>query len=299
MKNMLVPLDGSPLSQTVLPAVVALSRGGGYAVRLLSVWEVLPEELADVGEAHAYELREQGMRYFRTYLGNVADGLRQKGVEVEIEVRSGHPAAEILALVAETGPDLVAMASRGRGARSGPRGSVADKVLRGSLVPVLVLGPRLLEACPTELRLERVIVPLDGSTESEAALPLAVELANGVGATVSLLRVVTPILGRTWAEMAGEYPTQLDRRRAMDALRYLKAVQARFPDTVRAVHVRCGFPRDELPRFVQRRGFDLVVMASRSRYSPGRWTLGGVAEVMMEGAAPVLLVPPFPITERR
>ena len=74
MKTMLVPLDGSPRSETVLPIVVALAGGGGYRVTLFSVWEALPREAADVGEGHVRELREQGIKSFLAYLRNVAEG---------------------------------------------------------------------------------------------------------------------------------------------------------------------------------------------------------------------------------
>ena len=199
MKTMLVPLDGSPLSETVLPVVTALAGSGRYSVTLLSVWEVLPEEVKLVGEHHVWKLREKGMKYFRAYLRNIAETLTKQGIEVTTEVRSGHPAAEILAAGGALNPDVVAMASKGCGGEEtyGRRGSVAEKILHASALPVLVLGPRLMEAgLPTEVGVSSILVPLDGSSASEAALPTAVEIAGETGAQVSLLRVVPPIPGR-------------------------------------------------------------------------------------------------------
>lgn len=295
MKTMLVPLDGSSLSETVLPVAMAIAGGAGYQVALLSVWEALPEELEAIGEEHVRELRDHGLKYFRTYLGNIGEVLRQKGIETITEVRAGHPAAEILGAAVELEADMIAMATHARqGVSYGRRGSVADKVLRGSTIPILVLGPRSLESWPpSEVRIRSLLVPLDGSSESESALPLAVELARQLSAKVSLLRVAPQLLGRYEVGLPESLPPEVDKRRERAVSRYLKGVQGRFPEVISDVHVERGLPRQVIPSFIERHGYDLVVMASRSRYGWGRWSLGSVADAVIEGPAPVILVPPF------
>ncbi|MCH7576723.1 MAG: universal stress protein [Chloroflexi bacterium] len=295
MKTMLVPLDGSPLSETVLPVVTALAGSGKYRVTLLSIWEVLPEEVQLVGERHVRKLREQGMKCFRAYLANIAETLAKQGIEVTTEVRSGHPAAEILAVSGALKPDVVAMASKGCGGEEtyGRRGSVAEKILHASALPVLVLGPRLLESWPpTEVGVSSILVPLDGSAASEAALPTAVEIASETGAQVSLLRVVPPIPTHALVGPSEAYSPKIDERRQQAALDYLKDVQRHFPEILREVFVERGRPRQEIRRFIEQQGIDLVVMASRSRYDSQQWRLGGVADAVIESKAPVLLVPP-------
>jgi nucleotide-binding universal stress UspA family protein len=292
---MLVPLDGSPLSETVLPYAIALAGGGEYRVTLLSVWEVMPEEMEVVGNEHARVLRSEGMQYFRAYLGNIAESVAQEGIEVAVEVRAGHAAVQILAAIGELEADMVALASKGSGGEeSSRRGSVADKVLRASSVPILVLGPRLLEAWPaTKASLNSIVVPLDGTAEPEAALFLAVDLAKEAGARVSLLRVLPPLLGQTPTGMPETYPPEIHERVRQTANRYLKELRDRFPETVKEVHVMYGHPRQEIPRFIEREGSDLVVMTSHSRHGAGRWSLGGVADAVIEGTAPVVLASPL------
>jgi nucleotide-binding universal stress UspA family protein len=295
MKTMLVPLDGSPLSEMVLPIVTALAGGGRYSVTLLSVWEVLPGEVANVGERHVRELRKQGMGCFRAYLGSIAETLAKQGIEVNTEVCSGHPAAEILAASGTLKPDIVAMASKGRGGEEtyGRRGSVAEKILHASALPVLVLGPHLLESWPTtEVGVNSILVPLDGSGASEAALPKAVEIAGETGAQVSLLWVVPPIPTHALVGSSEAYSPKIDERRQRAALDYLKDVQRHYPEILRGVFVERGQPRQEIRRFIEQQGIDLVVMASRSRYDSQQWRLGGVADAVIESKAPVLLVPP-------
>ncbi len=181
MKTILVPLDGSTSSETVLPVVIALAGGGAYRVTLFSVWEALPQEVA--GEGHVRELREQGMKSVRAYLRNVAETLANRGIEVTTEVCSGRPAAEILAAGGALKPDLVAMASNGRG-------GVADSVVRSSQVPVLVLGPRTLEARSLGERHVSSTRALPGySAGSEAAIPVAMEMAREAGTHGALLTI--------------------------------------------------------------------------------------------------------------
>jgi nucleotide-binding universal stress UspA family protein len=190
MKTILVPLDGSPRSETVLPLVVALAGGGEYRVTLLSVWEVLPEEVANMGERRARELREHGVNSLRAHLASVAETLARRGIEVTTEVCSGHPAAEILVAMRELQADVIAMASRGRG-------GVADRVARASRAPVLVLGPRLLEVWPpreVQVKVSSTLVFLEGSAQSEATLPVAMDLARDPGTQGSLVSEPSDVL---------------------------------------------------------------------------------------------------------
>lgn len=79
-------------------------------------------------------------RQAERYLNRIAKGMQSKGVKVSVVVLLGNPAEEIVRYAEENAVDLIVMASHGR---SGPSrwafGSVADKVFRGSCVPVLMI----------------------------------------------------------------------------------------------------------------------------------------------------------------
>jgi len=135
-------------------------------------------------------------------------------------------------------------------------------------------------------------VPLDGSPESESSLPLALELARGLGARVELLRVVAPFVDQAAPAGAEEHEPEIDAERQEEARRYLQRVRAEHGDPIRETHVRGGSPRVEVRRFPEGAPVDLVVMASRSRHAAGLWSLGGVADELIEGPVPVILVSP-------
>jgi nucleotide-binding universal stress UspA family protein len=154
-QKILVPLDGSKLAECALPHVEELAKGCDTGqVILVSVTEriegykvvgnhtrTLGEQLTPgAGERRISETVGKLERQARRYLGRVAKTLEAKGIKVLTEVLLGKPAEEIALYAANNGCDLIIMSSHGR---SGPsrwaRGSVADKIIRASSVPVLLI----------------------------------------------------------------------------------------------------------------------------------------------------------------
>lgn len=133
-KKILVPLDGSPLAEGVLPLVIDLARVHGAEVMLLRVafYHTLPG--LDVQEHEARAVEEA-----QAYLDGVASGFQEQGLTVSTHVRYGQPCQEILRH-AERHAELVVMATHGLGGMlRWAMGSVADRVVRRSPVPVLLI----------------------------------------------------------------------------------------------------------------------------------------------------------------
>jgi nucleotide-binding universal stress UspA family protein len=154
-QKILVPLDGSKLAECALPHVEELAKGCDTGqVILVSVTEriagyrVIESQTMTLGgqlspgpgERLVPEAVGKMERQARRYLGRVAKKLEAKGIKVLTEVLLGKPAEEIAFYAANNGCDLIIMSSHGR---SGPsrwtHGSVADKILRASSVPVLMI----------------------------------------------------------------------------------------------------------------------------------------------------------------
>ena len=138
-KRVLVPLDGSPTAESVIPLVADLSRGAGAAVRLMHVarW---PENLygAD-GHLVAYADQEAARLEAEQldYLSSVEVGFA--GASVERVVRFGSPVHEILQEAEQWGADLIAVTTAGRSALGRVAlGSVAEEVFRKAPVPVVL-----------------------------------------------------------------------------------------------------------------------------------------------------------------
>jgi nucleotide-binding universal stress UspA family protein len=135
-RKIFVPLDGSPRSERALGPALTLASSMGCSVKLFrvvsSLWRGSPGQGGEV---------ETARRAATEYLEGVAEGLPPVDIEVEV-VDDPQPALAILEAVDRGRADLVALTTHGRrGVRRMVLGSVADKVLRGSDVPMLVLGP--------------------------------------------------------------------------------------------------------------------------------------------------------------
>ena len=133
--KILVPLDGSPLAEAILPQVTELARVHGAELILLRVALAHGFPGADPTEAQLEAVREG-----EKYLEGVEKELASRGLRASRVVRYGHAAEEILDHAAFGGIDLIAMSTHGRtGVGRWVLGSVAEKVLRASSTPLLLL----------------------------------------------------------------------------------------------------------------------------------------------------------------
>ncbi|MDX1747152.1 MAG: universal stress protein, partial [Halobacteriales archaeon] len=145
-RHMLVPMDGSKLSEQVLECAMDLGHVDGVRYTLVRVFPY-PAEFASAYLPHTVQLNaqviEEGKKEAKSYIEARAAELRAEGHEVEGKlIVDANPAAGILHAAEEVGADIIAMATHGRGGLGRLMlGSVTDKVLRGSHVPVLTFRP--------------------------------------------------------------------------------------------------------------------------------------------------------------
>ncbi len=142
----LVPLDGSPLAETVLPFVEELAVRLSLPVSLLRVASMPsaaePYSAALLAASHL-DVDEQVEHEAVSYLQDIATQLSAKGLTVEWHVYHGAPIRTIDQVAKETPNTLVALTTHGRsGIKRLVIGSVADAVIRDSGHPVLVVPPR-------------------------------------------------------------------------------------------------------------------------------------------------------------
>ena len=140
-KKVLVPLDGSEVSEAILEHVEAIASGCRVPqVILLRVRQPLDADVKGMLDAHiAWDLEDTYEDEARKYLNKIAGKLVKKGLAVKTEVLAGNPAEKIIEYVKANGIDLVIMSTHGRlGVSRLVFGSVAEKVIRQSDVPVLI-----------------------------------------------------------------------------------------------------------------------------------------------------------------
>ncbi|HEX7233106.1 MAG TPA: universal stress protein [Candidatus Binatia bacterium] len=295
-KNILVPLDGSKTAEKVLPFARSFARNLQIPVELLTIVDptivvpILSESDRSILDTHIADQK----RRFGKYLTDIAENF-PKGC-IQSNVGSGVPAEFIIESAAADKDTLIAMATHGySGLNRWLLGSVAEKVLRGSVNPVLLVRATEKPISWDMPVLKSLLVPLDGSEMAETVLPIAGALAKSFDMEVTLLRVYGVPYGAYAAgdgfcdtTQVGNFASQLRK----DAEEYLerKAAMLRSHGIDK---VSCsateGLEADEIISFTQ--SHNLVVMCTHGRSGLKRWVLGSVTETVVRHCEkPVLIV---------
>ena len=291
--RILVPLDGTPFAESMLtPATLLAERCGAELLLVYATGLVRPFSAGSSPKQEA-----------AAYLQRVADRLQHEGVSVQITVSPEMPADGILDQAEQQHADLIAMRTHGRMAlESLLHPSVTWRVFRQSQAPIFTwrleheLGTsEAIHALPHFMldRTAPIMVPLDGSSLAERALPIACAFAQFFGNPLLLVRAAAePLLPGVGAD----YPQELTRAEAQvlaAAEEYLQARQRALQEHGLTVEVEAALamPVPYIEEVVKQRQAGLIVMAAHGRSGPGRLLLGGTARSLLgQAMAPVVLV---------
>jgi nucleotide-binding universal stress UspA family protein len=141
-KKILVPLDGSPLAEAVLPHAQELAKLGNGEIVILRVAAEPAAEFAfsdpALADSVVKRLEEEAKAYMETEIAK----LQKEGAKVSSVIREGAIAETVLKVAEETKADVIAMSTHGHsGTGRWLMGSVADRVVSHSKVPVLLIHP--------------------------------------------------------------------------------------------------------------------------------------------------------------
>jgi nucleotide-binding universal stress UspA family protein len=155
--RILVPLDGSPIAAKALEQAEALAEKLGSTLILVRVVHTLgdlaqtatPSLTTQAATSQDVVARSESATEHaesRSYITNLSDALKQRGLEVETHIGEGVPADEIMKASRNANAGLVVMTAYGAGgahtrSEKAVFGGVADEVLRQSQVPVLLIRP--------------------------------------------------------------------------------------------------------------------------------------------------------------
>lgn len=294
----MVPVDGSAFSREAVFHGLRLARKNGAQLRLVRVASIPglvggPDVVALENIARMSERDAMLAELYRL----AAECRANSPVEVTANVEDGPVADALRGHALRHQVDLIVMATHARrGMARVWLGSVADRLIRETGIPVLIARPPSLA---TELVdgacYRRIIVPLDGSALAERSLPPAIALAELEHAELTLLRIVPAAKDIP----DGELHATIGPARARDvdeAERYLAGVRVHLAES----HVRIRSAvvvADDIPRaiigFGQANDGDLIAIATHGRGGISRAVLGSVADrVMSEGVLSALVIHP-------
>ncbi len=141
-KKIMVPLDGSKLAECVLPHVQTLAQGSevNEIVLVRVVEPFYPRGDFVIEESQIKKMEAAHKAAAEEYLKNLASQLKFNGIKVSYEVLFGNVADTLAEFVANKQVDLIVIATHGRsGVSRWVWGSIADRILRSSCVPVLMV----------------------------------------------------------------------------------------------------------------------------------------------------------------
>lgn len=142
-KRILVPVDGSPLSEAVLPHAQALAQAEGAEIVLLRVAVNPSAEFSFSDPALASELIKEMEAETKIYLKDLCSKVESTGVHTAYLMRVGPIADTILEVASAMRADIIAMSTHGRsGLQRWLIGSIAERVVHQSPVPVLLIRPQ-------------------------------------------------------------------------------------------------------------------------------------------------------------
>lgn len=294
--RIVVPLDGSSLSEAAIPVAVAIARAGHGTIHLARVhapivtavdFGILPPNLDD-------EVRQAE----RDYLATTAHALSSDAtVATGTQLLDGSVGRAIRSYVEQVGATLVVMSTHGRTGLSRMwLGSTTDWLIRFLPVPVLAIRPSG-ETPERPVSFEHILVALDGSERSEAILPEAVRLGKVRGARLTLLRVVPPLVRGLAPYTSATIPTVLDERRTIELVErahgYLEGVAEPLHResglTVETEVVVNDRPADAILERAHSGGVDVIALSTRGR-GASRLVLGSVADKVLRAFTGTMLV---------
>lgn len=284
--RVIVPLDGSELSERVLPWARLWGRAyPELEVELLRCFEP-PSSLYLIPElaVPATTVFDEGnlRRAMHDYLEQKAERLGLSGTLTEVAMAD--PASEILQRAEQA--QLIMMASHGRGGLGRwLLGSVATKVTRGSTSPVLVVSAKCwVESEGETPAMETLLVAYDGSPAAERAVETAADLARRWKATLHIYQGVTQVA------MAHQLVIEANRAELLRTGQQLQAMASALEGLTVYAEVREASVSTGIVEYAEEIGAHLVVIGSHGKSGLERWMIGSETEhVLQQAPCPVLV----------
>jgi nucleotide-binding universal stress UspA family protein len=285
IKELVVLLDGSEYAAQALPWAKAISRASEAHLILLS--SVKEQSKSPPEQVEASQIEREG------YLQTVADQLRNEGFSADFDIQSGFIAPATKSLIDHNGIDLVVTSTRGKsGAQNWLTGGVSRKLIHEIDQPILLVTAEAKEN-GTMPQIERLLVALDGSINSERVLPYA--RALGLAFQCELILLSVPAVPRVQNYRAAADVVETIRAKAVaNMYKFLEAVARSLREDGLVVRtlVAGSMPARTIVDMAESEGADLIMITSRGRGGLDYLMIGSVAQRIVENTSiPVFIVP--------
>lgn len=291
-ENILVPLDGSKLSEASLISAALLAQTFKSHVTLLHIIEQdAPTEVHK--ERHLTQPDEA-----EAYLKDAAQRAFPSNLKVETHVHTA-PVTNVIGSirehVSEFKPDLVIICTHGRGGmRDVLFGSIAQQIVSQGTTPLLMIKPDA-----PRFTLDRILVPLDLDSHHDDSLPVAKSLGKTFGAKIHLLSIIP-----TFSTLAGEQAAagnllpvtaqamlDIKEENASEDLQ-LHVDEFRKDDIKVFAEVSRGDPARGIVKIAEISGANMIILTTDRKAGMGAfWARSVAPKVANKTKVPLLLIP--------
>ena len=293
MRKILIPIDFSQPAESVIDFVRPVAAEFNAALHLVYV---LPpdEHLTALLDSPARLSDPTIGRHLRQRLKALSKKHSIDCSEANLHVLKGRPFEQICALAARLEIDLIVTATRGNtGLKHLLLGSTADRVIRYSPCPVVVVQPEILRS-KRALNFGNLLVPVDFSTCSMIGLNEAIRLADRFGSKVLLLSSVAPQYFVTSDEYARYDFPELLRETEIILRHQMRDLVAKTGSNGRQIDgiIDIGHPGQQICARAGELKTDVIVLSTHGKTGFKHVLLGSTAEYVARHAeCPVLVVP--------
>jgi nucleotide-binding universal stress UspA family protein len=290
-KSILVPLDGSRMAEAAIPPAVRVAHRHSALLELLTIETPGIEDAwlsGDRNAAHEY-LADAARRVALVFTGRL---------KFTVKAVAGPVVFPLLQYARDSGTDLIVMTTHGHGPLKRLwLGSVADRVLRRSPVPTLLVRPAEEPDFEPQPAFANVLIPLDGSNRSEAIIDYAIGIADA-NAEFTVVQSVSPV--PVFMPDTALVPSLVDVPIQPYLQRNVQAGLDIVADRLRERGVRVStavltdpFAAGAILGYAEEQQSDLIALTTRGHGGAIRMMLGSVADKVVRGAqVPVLIYHP-------
>lgn len=286
-KRILCAVDFSPASMGAFDLAIQLAAVHGGRIRLLHVIPRIVASVMDIPITTSRWTAAQEEKANRE-LPKLKERAARAGISASFEIRIGDVDVQVLKAAKDDGADLLAIGTHGRrGFERWVLGSVAERMLRYSPIPILLVGSTGKRAAAPEIR--RILIASDFSKGAADAVEYGAGIAGPAGASITMLHVIQD------RSAAVDWKAFPDQTAAIH-----KKLEALVPSRVRRQckvdsRVETGDPYRVILKVIKAAKPSLVVLNTHGHGFLDRVLIGSTAERVVRGGAaicPMLLIPP-------
>lgn len=290
LMRLLLATDGSEFSAAATQNVIAQVKREDTQIRAIHVVDTREGPLSPMTGLDKEVMNAPAQRRSAEVLVEAtAELLRASGLKATTAVVWGDPRSKIVEVAKEWHADLIVLGSQGRtGLKGFLMGSVSDAVVHNAACSVEIVRTPSRQPNPRSLR---VLLAVDDSEYSQAAVNAVIAQVGPEGAEVKLLRVFEPLSLGDAAEMGiQQYPdfaAAIAKSRDQAIGELLKSAEKLQTAGFKVTHrlAEEGYPRDVILDCSEQWGAGLIVLGSHARKGVRRLLMGSVSEAVSRYAA--------------